>query len=926
MVVAAVALVAPLPPSDLAGRIEFAGLAVPGAAVTATQAGRTATALSAEDGTFRIANLPDGVWQVRVAMRGFVTVVREVTLPLGESGLVVALTMRPYEEILASTGTVTPPPDAPVAAAASGAGDDDAVILLGTVTNGAATPFAQPRAVGNNRPDQPRQYNGAVSTTLANSAWNAKPYSFGGASATADTGDVQLGFTLMGPLRLPWILKNGPRMTLSLQRGMSSSAISQSARVPTLAERAGDFSASSVLIRDPGTGAPFDGNTIPSARIASQATALLAYYPTPNVTGAEGTNYQRPIVTTTRQLSGRVQTTVRASRRDQIGWDIAARRTSATGNNLFDFTNRGRQSAVDAGVTWTRTVSARLQATTRYQFTRLADTLTPHFAGRINVSGDAGIVGNDQTPSNWGPPTLQFPGVAGLTDSEYRRSVSVTHAISTNTQWRRGRSDLSAGSSVKLATFDQSSQFDPRGTVSFTGAATGAAFADFLLGLPAASSIAVNEQGIRLSGATIDAFAMGDFRLRPGITLNAGLRWEYESPFTEASDRLANLDVADGFSIVTPVTAGDGRRSLLRPDRSGLQPRVALSWRPRLSSSLVIRGGYGLYRNLGTYQSLALLLAQQPPFARTFSVQHGAGTPLTLASPFPESLPAMAHTVAIDPRYRAGFLHSWQVTVQRELPGALTMTAGYFGDRGTHLMHAFVPDEATFAYITSGGRSDRHAGTLTVRRRLHNGFTAGVEYTLSTATDNASTFSNRSIIPSALVLAENWRNLAAERGPSSFDQRHRVTVQAQYVTRFAIRLDANATWGSGLPFTPVVFAPVGGTGLVGVRPRLTGVSPRPVVAGTYANEAAYAAPAPGALGDAGRNSIRGPSQFSLDLSASRLFQLPKRLRVEWRIDARNVLNRVTFSSIGTTVGSPQFGRPTQANPMRRLVTSLQFRF
>jgi hypothetical protein len=83
---------------------------------------------------------------------------------------------------------------------------------------------------------------------------------------------------------------------------------------------------------------------------------------------------------------------------------------------------------------------------------------------------------------------------------------------------------------------------------------------------------------------------------------------------------------------------------------------------------------------------------------------------------------------------------------------------------------------------------------------------------------------------------------------------------------------------------------------------------------------------PGTLGDAGRNSIRGPSQFSLDLSASRLFQLPRRLRVEWRIDARNVLNRATFSSINAIVGSPQFGRPTRANAMRTIVTTVQFRF
>lgn len=925
MLVAAAALVAPLPASDLRGRIEFAGLAVPGASITATRADRVAATISAEDGSFRIANLSDGAWQVRVEMRGFVTVVREISLPLTESELTVSLTMKPYADVLTSLAVVASPPDAPVVAATSGA-EDDAVILLGTVTNGAATPFAQPRAAGNARPDQPRQYDGSVSTTVANSAWNARPYSFGGASATADTGDLQLGFTLTGPLRLPWILTNGPRMTLSLQRGVSSSAITQSARVPTLAERAGDFSASSVVVRDPDTGIPFDRNVVPSTRITPQAVALLAYYPVPNLGAAEGANYERPIVTTTSQHGGRFQTSLTLPKRNQVGWDLAARRTTTTGNNLFDFANRRAQSTVDAGVTWTRAISARLQVTSRYQFTRLADTLTPHFAGRINVSGDAGIAGNDQSPANWGPPTLLFPGVANLTDTDHQQSSSVAHAISSTVQWRRGRADLSAGGSMKIVGFSQTSQFDPRGTLSFTGAATGEPLADFLLGLPAASSIAVNDRGVLLSGLTTDAFVMADYRLRPGVTLNAGLRWEYEAPFTEASNRLANLDVADGFSAVTPVTAGSGRRSLLKPDRSGLQPRLAVSWRPRLSSSLVFRGGYGIYRNLGTYQSLALLLAQQPPFARAISVQHSAETPLTLANPFPDALPNLAHTVAIDPRYRAGSVHSWQVTAQRELPGGLTMSAGYFGDRGTHLMQAFVPDEATYVFIASGGRSDRHAGTVTLRRRLHNGFSAGVEYTISKASDNASTFGNRSISPSSLVLAENWRDLAAERGPSPFDQRHRVEAQAQFVTRFGVRVDTTLTWGSGLPFTPLVFLPVGGTALVGVRPRLTGVSPDPVVPGTYANEAAYAPPLPGTFGDAGRNSIRGPSQFSLDLSVSRLFQLPRQLRMEWRIDARNVLNRVTFSSIGMTVGSPQFGRPTRANAMRRIVTSLQFRF
>lgn len=383
MIVAAAALVAPLPPSDLRGRIEFAGLAVPGASITATRADRVAATTSAEDGSFRIANLPDGAWQVLVEMRGFVTVVREISLPLTESELAVSLTMKPYADVLTSLAVVASPPEAPVVAATSGA-DVDAVILLGTVTNGAATPFAQPRAAGNARPDQPGQYDGSVSTTVANSAWNARPYSFGGASATADTGDLQLGFTLTGPLRLPWILTNGPRMTISLQRGVSSSATTQSARVPTLAERAGDFSASSVVVRDPDTGIPFDRNVVPSARIAPQAGALLAYYPVPNLGAAEGANYERPIVTTTSQHGGRFQTSLTLPKRNQVGWDLAARRTTTTGNNLFDFANRRAQSTVDAGVTWTRTISARLQVTSRYPV---------HAAGR---HADAALRRTDQ--------------------------------------------------------------------------------------------------------------------------------------------------------------------------------------------------------------------------------------------------------------------------------------------------------------------------------------------------------------------------------------------------------------------------------------------------------------------------------------------------------------------------------------------------
>ena len=108
--------------------------------------------------------------------------------------------------------------------------------------------------------------------------------------------------------------------------------------------------------------------------------------------------------------------------------------------------------------------------------------------------------------------------------------------------------------------------------------------------------------------------------------------------------------------------------------------------------------------------------------------------------------------------------------------------------------------------------------------------------------------------------------------------------------------------------------------------KLTGESPAPATPGSYANAAAYAAPLPGAWGDAGRNSIRGPSHFTFDMWVARTFLLPRRMRIDWRVNVTNVLNRVVFSAINTVITSPQFGLPTRANAMRRIHMSLAFGF
>jgi hypothetical protein len=133
------------------------------------------------------------------------------------------------------------------------------------------------------------------------------------------------------------------------------------------------------------------------------------------------------------------------------------------------------------------------------------------------------------------------------------------------------------------------------------------------------------------------------------------------------------------------------------------------------------------------------------------------------------------------------------------------------------------------------------------------------------------------------------------------------------------------TAGSGLPLTPVYLTSVAGiTGTT--RPDVTGAPADAAPDGYYANPSAFAAPAPGHWGNAGRNSITGPAQFALNAGITRTFPWGNRLNLDWRIDASNILNRVTYAGLNALVGSPQFGLPNGTNSMRKVQTSVRLRF
>jgi hypothetical protein len=170
-----------------------------------------------------------------------------------------------------------------------------------------------------------------------------------------------------------------------------------------------------------------------------------------------------------------------------------------------------------------------------------------------------------------------------------------------------------------------------------------------------------------------------------------------------------------------------------------------------------------------------------------------------------------------------------------------------------------------------------------------------------------------------------------------------MTVQFQYTTGVGVSggtlvdgwqgtllkgwtITGQVTAGSGLPITPYYLTTTPGTGYTGaIRASTTGAT-TDAPEGYYLNPAAYMAPAAGQWGTAGRNSGHGPAQFQMSAGITRTFPWGNRVSLDWRIDATNILNSVTYSGVSTLVGTPQFGLPNAANQMRRIQTSLRARF
>jgi trimeric autotransporter adhesin len=972
------------------GVVKFGTIPIPGATVTAKQGEKTLTALTDGTGNYTIPDVGEGPLSIKIEMRGFTPVEKEVPaadpaewtltmLPMAEitSSAVteVKIAEAPKVEIKrpanvaapAATNTKSafqranvnttnaPPPSTAEATPEVASRAADGLLVNGSVNNAASSPFSQLPAFGNNRAPGRWPYNGNIVFQGDNSATDARPYSLTGQNTARPAYNKVTGMaTIGGPIRIPGLLRNGPQFTLTYQWTRNRNVTTQSSLMPTALERAGDFSqtltpqGTPVQVIDPATGLPIPNKQIPLSRISPQAQALLKLYPLPNLGGQVRYNFQVPLINNNHLDQIQFRSNRQIGRKDNINGNLVTTSTRTDNPNLFGFlaTGRQRNSAVNLG--WRHNFTSRFYVNFGYQFNRNVAHNVPFFANRTNISALAGITGNNQEPNNWGPPNLNFAnGIAALGEAQYSSSANTTHGFSVDSFRALSKHNLTYGFDMRRIQLNSISQDNPRGSFSFTGASTGSDFAGFLLGIPDTSAIAYGNADKYYRSNAYDAYVSDDYRFRTGLTLKIEARWEYNTPITEKYGRLVNLNIGGNFATATPVVAG----SFIKPDKNNIAPRFGFAWRPFAASSVVVRGGYGIYFDNSIYQNIASQMAQQSPLSTSLRVQNTPENPLTLADGFRGTSSISATTFGVDPKLRVGYAQNWQLSVQRDLPYALQMVATYLGIKGTRGVQQFLPNTfptgavnpcaacpSGFSFMTSNGNSSRQAATLQIRRRLRRGFTAEVTYTYAKAIDNAA------LGGVGTLNAQNWLDLRAERARSNFDQRHVIGFQTQYTTGATSGLGFLTTgktgaffrewtfasqinYGTGLPLTPTFPRPVAGTGTTGsIRANYTGLDPYDAPPGLHLNPLAYTAPGAGQWGNAGRNTITGPNQLTMNASAGRTFRWGDRLNADLRVDASNALNHPVFPSWNTVISSAQFGLPNAPGSMRTVQTSLRMRF
>ena len=547
----------------------------------------------------------------------------------------------------------------------------------------------------------------------------------------------------------------------------------------------------------------------------------------------------------------------------------------------------------------------------------LLHVFNPHFVNEVK----AGFNRSTDNQYNYSDSGIIYqiaiatgPGPGFVTENYNYDSIYVGNSFSgiDNLTWAHDRHIFKAG--VEFRRIQLNQEYGQHGKITFSTAENLAANEVSKASLTGA--LPVNH----LRKNDYFVYAQDDYKWRPNLTFNLGLRYTIFDLFNEENGKANPFDFATcGPQGYCGVGASFGQQNY-----GDIDPRVAFAWTPRKAGETVIRGGFGTYHEDGQLDDQNLPAKNEIP---SYSATGSAKSPVS----WPVVFGAGTISPNAEQRNRKDtYVEQWDLAVERELPANFVSTVSYLGSHGVHLLETNVVnliDPATgivqyaafapaIGWRGSVGMSSYNGLSVAVRRPVAHGLLVAANYMYAHEIDNGSNGSG----DGDNLSPQNPLCLACDRASGAWDARHVVNGNAVYQLPFGAgepmlnqrgvaraiagnwELSTTALARTGFPVNVLMpssyTAPDGATGTE--RPDLVpGVSltpPRGRRVGEWINPAAFSAPA-GEFGTAPRDLLPGPGTWQIDLGAGKKFVLTERTQLQFRSEFYNIFNH------------PQLGQP-----------------
>ena len=662
----------------------------------------------------------------------------------------------------------------------------------------------------------------------------------------------------------------------------------------------------------------------------------------------------------------------------------------------------------------THVFSAKTIGVARFSFLRNTFLLDQHLNSESPAS--LGFQYAPTLPVAAGPPFIQIGGYASVGDPitgpryTYQNTFDISGALSRIA----GRHELKFGGGFRRDQINALQGIATNGFFVFAGIPSAAGFiyndgfANFLSANPVVFLQGGGDFSRQIRDRAFDAYAQDTYKVNPRLTLNYGLRYELPLPATENQNRV-NLFVPGAQSTVLPsappglLYPGDRGvpAGLIPAQKTAFAPRIGVAFDPRGDAKTVISAAYGIfYEPYYTGEGGPIQdPVSAPPYLKTEQISfpvNSFANPFYTPNPFSQQFPEPMTLLVVTPNLLLPYAQDWNLNVQHSFGENWLLQVGYVGTTGVRLPRFIEGNPAVFIpgvdssgnpisnennvnqrrlysgctltsntqciYSSVGeiagiANSSYNALEASLRKRFSHGLSFLASYTFSKSIDDVSSFNITGSASQPVAgendLAQNPFDLAAERGRSMFDARHRFVLSYQWNLPFWNRpknwyqhalgnwqLNGIATLMSGTPFTVFDSNDVS---LQGQAPEITGFSSnRPNLIGNpnngprtpqeWFNVSAFQQLQPDPLGrfqvfgDEGRNVVEGPRYMNWDLSAFKNIPISESKEFQFRGELFNVLNHTNFRLPVSDISSPNFGQIQQDVGPRVIQVALKFLF